>query len=208
MMSGRRKEIAPELMAQARRLYENTLTPAREIALMMGLSRNTFDNRVCEWGWVRRQYVSGGPAIVDAPQEAAAIPARAQSLPAVHAEVSIPAAGETRFNFVARLQRVIEGQFNVLDRTLKVLNPTNDAEAERTSRTLAGITRMLQELKVTATSAGLTPPDEADHDPIPRDMDEFRNELARRIHALIDAGSAEPNGGVGEVRGGDVEPGP
>jgi hypothetical protein len=62
-MAGNRKEIAPELIARGRWLYENTLTPTREIALMMGLSRNTFDNRVCEWGWVRRKYVSGGRSL-------------------------------------------------------------------------------------------------------------------------------------------------
>jgi hypothetical protein len=31
-MSGRRIEIAPELMAKGRQLYENTLTPTRDIA--------------------------------------------------------------------------------------------------------------------------------------------------------------------------------
>ncbi len=44
-MSGRRKEIAPERLAEARRLYENTLTPVREIVAMLGVSRATLDNR-------------------------------------------------------------------------------------------------------------------------------------------------------------------
>jgi putative membrane protein len=43
-MAGRRKDIAPERVAECRRLYENTLTPVRAIAVMMGISRNTVDN--------------------------------------------------------------------------------------------------------------------------------------------------------------------
>jgi putative membrane protein len=45
-MAGRRKDIAPERVAEYRRLYENTLTPVREIAAIMGISRNTVDNRL------------------------------------------------------------------------------------------------------------------------------------------------------------------
>jgi len=208
-MSGRRIEIAPELVAEGRQLYENTLTPTRDIATKMGLSRNTLDNRIAEWKWQRRQYTSGEHA-ADAPATAVAVEASTPALPALpvaQAGAGLPVAFKARINIAERLTRSIEGHFDVIDRTLAVLTPANAAEAERISRTLAVISHTMQELNATANSAGLTPTDETDDDSVPRDLDAFRNELARRIHALIDAGSGAENGDIGHVHGGDVEPG-
>jgi hypothetical protein len=41
-----KKEIAPEMLAEARRLYEQTLAPVGDIAQMVGLSRSNFYERV------------------------------------------------------------------------------------------------------------------------------------------------------------------
>ena len=43
-----RKQIAPDLLAEARRLYEQTLAPVADIADMIGLSRSNFYKRVRE----------------------------------------------------------------------------------------------------------------------------------------------------------------
>ncbi len=71
-MPGRRKEIAAELVTEGRRLYENTLTPVRDIARVMGISRNTLDNRIAEWKWLRRYYVGDGVIAANEPQHAPA----------------------------------------------------------------------------------------------------------------------------------------
>jgi hypothetical protein len=167
-----RKHVAPELIAEGKYLYENTLTPIHKIGAKMGLSRTAFYLRVKEWGWTPRRYSCGGVGETQfAAPEAAAAPT-----PNEPAEV-LP--------FAQRLQRVLDGELAVIERTLKVMGPANNAEAERTARILAAISRTVQEIQ--ATAGGQTSSDETDDDAVPGNIDEFREELARRIHALVDA---------------------
>ena len=51
----RRKEATPELLAEAKRLYEQTLAPVDDIAGMLGLSRSNFYKRVRDGGWRGRR---------------------------------------------------------------------------------------------------------------------------------------------------------
>ena len=44
-MTAHKIEIAPELVAEGQRLYERTLTPVHVIAKMMGICRDTLNNR-------------------------------------------------------------------------------------------------------------------------------------------------------------------
>jgi hypothetical protein len=166
-----RKHVAPELIAEGKYLYENTLTPIHKIGAKMGLSRSAFYLRVRDWGWTPRRYNCGEASQTRfAAPEAAATPA-----PDEPAEV-LP--------FAERLQRVLNGELAVIERTLKVLGPANNAEAERTARILAAISRTVQDIQ--ASAEGQASSDDADDDPVPRDIDAFREELARRIHALVD----------------------
>ena len=212
-MAPPKKPIAPELIAEGKRLYELTLTPAHHIAAMMGISRSTFNNRVIEWAWTRRG--TNNPALdivravrgtvaatltASAPTEpgadaspaglSAALP---PTLPAdiVQIDVALPA---QRLALAARIQGVVENQMDAIDRVLKVLGPSEQGEAERTARTLASLARTLREIAALTQPDEGAPPDDADDDPIPRDIDEFRNELARRIHGLIEARKAGPGG--------------
>jgi hypothetical protein len=171
-MSARRIEIAPERVAEGRELYENTLTPIRDIAKMMGLSLKTFDTRIAEWKWQRRRYTSGGQAAVEVAASAPVLPEQTSA--------ELPA------DFANRLQRIINAHCDAVERTLRVVNPQNDAEAERSTRTLATIARAVAEITATANTAGRTTPNEADDDPVPRDIDEFRYALARRIRGFIE----------------------
>jgi hypothetical protein len=102
--------------------------------------------------------------------------------------------------FPERLRRVIDAQMQVAERMLKVLGPASSAEAERTSRILALVSRTVQEIK--ATAEGRMPANEADKDAVPRDIDAFRAELARRINALIDARSGDKSANIGGPAGG------
>ena len=45
------KKIAPELVAEGRRLYEQTRVPVPEIAALLGVSGATLQVRITEWGW-------------------------------------------------------------------------------------------------------------------------------------------------------------
>lgn len=65
---------------------------------------------------------------------------------------------------------------------LGVLGAADSAEAERSARTLASLARALKEVMRLAAPEQASDPDE--DDPVPRDLDEFRRELARRIEAL------------------------
>ena len=55
-MPAHRKEIAPALVAEGRRLYEQTMVPVREIAALCGVSPTTLQDRIVAWGWQRRRY--------------------------------------------------------------------------------------------------------------------------------------------------------
>jgi hypothetical protein len=81
-----------------------------------------------------------------------------------------------------RVQRVVERELDAIDSILSVLGAADSAEAERSARTLASLARALKEVMRLAAPEQAPDPDE--DDPMPRDLDEFRRELARRIEAL------------------------
>lgn len=116
------------------------------------------------------------------------------------AEVGVtadPASPEQRLAMALRIQRVVEREMDAMERILAVIQPSDQIEAEHGARTLAGVSRALREIKALTEPDEVTPPDDADDDSIPLDIDEFRNELARRINAFVDA---ERNG-EGEADG-------
>ena len=54
-------------------------------------------------------------------------------------------------------------------------------------RDSASISRTVREIAALNQPTEVAPADEADDDPVPRDIDEFRYELARRIRGFIEA---------------------
>jgi hypothetical protein len=162
----------------------------------MGLTRSTLNYRIADWKWVRRRVSDADPP--PAPVEGTAPVA-------VAPPPSEPAAAEPALPFPERLRRVIDAQMQVAERTLKVLGPASSAEAERTSRILALVSRTVQEIK--ATAEGQTSANEANNDSVPRDIDEFRETLALRIRSFVDArqnraGRADGATAVGDDGGG------
>ncbi|MDX2238940.1 MAG: hypothetical protein NW203_15360 [Hyphomonadaceae bacterium] len=86
----------------------------------------------------------------------------------------------------ARLQAMVERELEAVDRVLAVLAPENPEEGERAARTLASLARALRELAALRAADHEAEAETADDDdPIPRDIDEFRRELARRIEAFV-----------------------
>lgn len=176
------KEIAPALIAEGRRLYEQTRVPVPEIAALLGVSCATLQVRITEWQWRRRRYDTRSVDLVLA-RRAPAKP----DVPGDTAPVSGQVLPQDRTGVAARVQDVVERELKAVERVLDVLGPSDRGEAERTARTLASLARTLRELAFINRTEETATSDEPDDDPIPRDIDEFRYELARRIHAFVDA---------------------
>jgi len=85
---------------------------------------------------------------------------------------------------VARLHRAILDELAVVETLHANLNgrPQAAAGAARTARTLSSLTATLQKLQSLQRAPANPGPD---HDDMPADIDEFRNELARRIDTFV-----------------------
>lgn len=197
-MAPRKIEIAPELVAEGRRLYEQTLTPVPEVAAVMGICRRTLENRISEWNWTRRR-TRALPSMIDRAIGTATTQEEAAS--------GIEPAAVThqqRLAFAQRVQDAVDRHIAAVERVLDKVRPTKPDETERSARTLATISYALRELAAIAHTEPVTPPtNETDNDPIPRDIDDFREELARRIRRFIDArrhgGDGLPDDAAGDV---------
>jgi hypothetical protein len=193
-MPAHKIEIAAVVVAEGKRLYEQTLTPVRDIAAYMGISRWTLANRIREWGWQRRQAPAASVEMHRAAR-GALMAAITSDAPSRDGQVLPPASDERRAAIAARIQNAVECAMGAVERVLNKLDPADAAEAERDGRTLAGVSRTLRELAAANQLPEASPPHETDDDPVPSDIDEFRFELARRIRAFIEARQA----GAGRV---------
>jgi AcrR family transcriptional regulator len=90
-----------------------------------------------------------------------------------------------RQTLAARIQHSIERELDAIEKVLDLLQPQNGNEAERAARTLAALARTLREVANLDTDPSAEPDD--DDDAGPRDMDEFRRDLARRMEAIVAA---------------------
>ena len=198
-----KKEIAPELLAEARRLYEQTLAPVGDIADMIGLSRSALYERVREGGWRSRR---AGPtfsvtrAVSDgmrAPRAATAARAHDEAV----AETAEPVTPQERMAIARRIMNTVEREMDAIERILVTITPADQLEAEHGARTLASLSRTLREIAALNKPDDETPQDDADaDDEFPQDIDEFREELARRINELVDA--RRQRGSAGDIGGG------
>jgi hypothetical protein len=105
---------------------------------------------------------------------------------------------QQRATTAMRVHDMVARELDAVERVLDVLAPEGPNDAERAARTLASIARTLRELSLMNDTGD--EPEAAtadDDDDIPRDLDEFRRELARRIDAFVDerTGGGLPDGG-------------
>lgn len=200
-----KKTFTPEQIDAARRLYENPRTPVDDVAASLGITRCTLKSRIAEWGWPERG--GGAPArpAHKTGRSRKARPARrrrvtlkaTQKKPRAQPRTRLPSVAPPRTTpeaLAARVQRVVERELDAIDSVLGVLGVADSADAERSARTLASLARALTE--VMRLTAPEQTPDPDEDDAMPRDLDEFRRELARRIEALAaDAEAAAPSDG-------------
>jgi hypothetical protein len=91
-----------------------------------------------------------------------------------------------RVAIVRRLWRTAEAQVrDIEDRLLQ--DKQEPDERERDARMLAVLVKTLRELSALNESQGEPPTTAGDHDEVPRDIDEFRRELARRMDAFVES---------------------
>lgn len=195
-----KKPIAPQLLAEGKHLYEKTSTPVALIATRLGLAPSTLRLRVKEWGWVRSssrgdaarvktpaafdevsrqdQFIAQDEMTIDMPQ-----PTEESS---AMAEISSDTPCDERAALYARVIQAAKTQMNAIERLQKTLRSGDAMKAERTTRLMATLNKMLKEVAAIAKPDRVTPHHETDHDAIPRDIDEFREALARQIEGLIE----------------------
>jgi hypothetical protein len=184
-----RKVIPPALLRRIRHAYETTDTPLDTLAARAGVSRRTLLARARSAGWRMRGEMPPPPAT--APKRSGGKP----SVPAAGRAAAGGAAQEAdglaaRMRLAARIQRSVERELDAVERALAHIAPGDGSEAERTARTLASLARTLREVvALDSQSSAETDDDDAG----PRDLDEFRRELARRMDAIIARREAAPD---------------
>lgn len=102
----------------------------------------------------------------------------------------------------ARVQAMVERELDAVERVLAALSADDPGEGERSARTLASLARTLRELSAMSGAEPTAETASDDDDAIPRDLDEFRRELARRIEAFV---GERPDGGVPDDADGALE---
>lgn len=199
-----KKTFTPEQIEAARRLYENPQTPVDDVAASLGIARGTLKSRIEEWGWPKRRT---GPPVPPANKTRSSRrgPARRRRItskgkkelrPQTRARSpSIAPVLTTPEALAVRVQRVVERELDAIDSVLSVLGVADSADAERSARTLASLARALTEVMRLTVPEQTPDPDE--DDAMPRDLDEFRRELARRIEALAAEAEAAAPGDSG-----------
>ena len=178
-----KKQLAPELIAQCKSDYEETLTPVNAICARMGVSRSGFYARVSGWKWKRRRY--GTAVVSDHPVQEA--PAPEQEAPAAPLPALEPVTPEALATIYARVVRAVRIEMDTIETVLKTLRPEREAQSERATRILATVNKTLCEIADMTRPDEMTPPDETDDDAVPRDIEQFRHELAQRIRELVGA---------------------
>jgi hypothetical protein len=202
-------DLSPEAWAQIRHDYEHTDKPVQDICFEHGTTSNTLRDRVRRWGWTPRRLPipSDGPPPMPARLIAHAAPLvpaapfptvppvdtaapflpealqveTAAFLAAPHAAGEDDAPAEPAA-IAQRLQAAVARVLPAIEATLgKLAATTHPREMERAARALAALTRTLRELNALLGQHAL--PDEDD----PKNLDEFRRDLARKIDQVIAA---------------------
>jgi len=182
-----------EAIENARRRYEETDEPQSSIAADFGVDRKTLDRLAKNEGWkLRRDRLPR-----DLPrhlrlalQSEDAIRAKIEGRVSDEAEVEegagAEAAAPSSTAIAARLERAVEQELRAVElmRALGGPHPPTSADAERVARTLASLTDTLYRVRRLRTPD--TPATGSDDfDDLPRDINEFRIALARRIEAFV-----------------------
>jgi hypothetical protein len=195
-------EPTPEAWAQIRHAYENTDQPIVNICAEHGITDPMLRYRVSRWKWRKRRSLiprEGPPAMRAAPSEVAASAVSCDA----PASPGLPEGGSNG-PMVPRLQNAVARLMPAIEAAIAQLTSgkLDGYELEKARRALGTLTRTLRELNAVLVQhdAGLDAP-EVEDDPVPKDIDEFRYELARRIRGFIEAHQNEQKAQPGQEAG-------
>ena len=186
-VEARRCRFSPELEARGRYLFEETDAKLADIAFELGIHKGTVPVVAKRRGWKRYvpppRDVSPATRILVETESLEHRRETAQSGPEVERAQPDGASGESEIGLVARLRRAVLNELTVVESLRDRLKnePQSRVAAERTARTLSTLTDTLQKLQRLQCAV---PASGSLYD-IPADIDEFRNELARRIEAFV-----------------------
>ncbi|GLK84929.1 hypothetical protein [Ancylobacter defluvii] len=173
-----KRDVSPEAIEEARRLYEHTSVPNQHIADLLGISRSTLNVRIGHWGWKRRKDRLAATTAAPVPGVAPA-----ETAPAA-AEVDGPL---SRRLLIARLVARMESEIAAVERLVARagLNAgRTGADAERAARTLAILVRAMRELAAIARDEDEDAGDASANDMF-RDADAYRRELAETLERVL-----------------------
>jgi hypothetical protein len=207
------QEYTSELIADGKRRWDEGEESVASIAASFAVSERYMRRLAIKLGWgprPKRKPQDLSPVLralaeVDALQlgkvpAVTAQPAAAEARPETNGNAPVGSSTD-REAVIERLLRAVDIELAVVERMRASLGslPQEPAEAERTARTLATHARTLREVQRIRGAASL-PAGTDDDDNMPADIDEFRRELARRIHAFVDTRTG------GRVDDGEDEP--
>ncbi len=184
----RRRVYTPELLAYVRRRFEQTPDLMADIGLDLGISREAVRLLGKRERWKRyKRPPHGLPPAVSRSRQADTSGHPLQEQPVAHHDgaVVLPQAeGEGGIpplaGTIARLHRVVLDELAAIE-ALRARSRRAGTSAHVT-RTLASLTETLQKLQRMQLNPVNNGPDDAD---MPADIDEFRNDLARRIDEFV-----------------------
>jgi hypothetical protein len=174
----------PDVVALVRRLYAEGVT-VKEI-----VAQSRIRNLNIIYRCLAGLYPDGSGT------KPAPIPQRRQGVRVRHRKGS-------RAALVTRMWRTAERQVEEIEDRLAVAG-LEIVERESNARMFAIMARTLRDIsavdEMEKSSNGKKQPsdDDSDDDSVPRDIDEFREELARRIHALVDSRTGSGGGGASQ----------
>jgi len=94
---------------------------------------------------------------------------------------------QQRTAMALRIHRTVEREMDAIDRILSMVKPCDPSEAELGARTVASVSRALREIRALNAPEDELPPDDANEDAIPRDIDAIREALAQRLEEFVAA---------------------
>jgi hypothetical protein len=218
-----RVRYTPEFIAHIRHRYEDTDEPLVKIAADCGMTERTLHRIREREGWSPRSERPARdlPPATRALKEATDLLAeripiagegKSPPSPAPSPPLASPAEGAETIESppgaaaaMERIERLVEKELAAEEAMRARLGPLPrpPGEAERAARTLATLTQTLHTLQRlrcgVSASSGLD-----DDDDMPRDIDEFRRDLARRIDAFV-ASRTKPGHADGNSRPGAMD---
>lgn len=125
---------------------------------------------------------------------------RVRRFTATDVAAAAASSGETPAgSMVERVSNAIERELTKIERIVgnpERLAPAQRIETESRARVLASLARTLKEvMRLREQERGVDNKKAADDDAVPRDLDEFRRELSRRLEGLVESAAPVSAGG-------------